>query len=94
MPHNDDTPYRTSTPTGNDRMSTHRRTLGTVKRFFEPKGWGFLLPVGSTAAVFVHYTDIEGTGHKSLPEGAPVEFEIGQDAQGRPKAMAVRLVSE
>jgi hypothetical protein len=39
---------------------------------------------------FVHYSDIEGTGLRSLDAGETVSFEIAPGKDGRPKAVKVR----
>ena len=61
---------------------------GKVKWFNSTKGWGFITASDGTD-VFVHYSDIEGGGFKSLEEGDPVEFEIIEGGRG-PKAANVR----
>ncbi|MDT7703998.1 MAG: cold shock protein, partial [Pseudonocardiales bacterium] len=43
------------------------------------------------ADVFVHYSEIDGSGFRSLDEGQRVEFEIGQGQKG-PQAQGVRVV--
>lgn len=74
---------------------------GIVKWFDENKGFGFIevLPgLGNEAGgpdVYVHYTDIEGKGFKSLEEGQEVSFEIGQGKVGKgPKAIGVKMLEE
>ncbi len=58
---------------------------GTVKWFNNEKGYGFISrPDGGD--VFVHFSNIQGTGYKSLAEGQAVEFEVvpgrkGEEAQ-------------
>ena len=54
---------------------------GTVKFFNAQKGYGFISREGG-ADVFVHFSNIEGTGYKSLDEGDEVEFEVGQGKKG------------
>jgi CspA family cold shock protein len=64
---------------------------GTVKWFNGEKGYGFISVDGGGADVFVHYSEINGSGFRTLDEGQRVEFEIGQGQKG-PQAQAVRAV--
>ncbi|WP_112265423.1 cold-shock protein [Lentzea terrae] len=64
---------------------------GTVKWFNGEKGFGFIAQDGGGPDVFVHYSQIEGNGFKSLEEKQRVEFEIGQGQKG-PQAQAVRAL--
>lgn len=64
---------------------------GTVKWFNQTKGFGFIAPSDGTQDVFVHSSDIQGEGFKSLQEGATVEFEITEGQKG-PRAANVRSV--
>ena len=55
---------------------------GTVKFFNNEKGYGFISrPDGGD--VFVHFSNITGSGFRSLTEGQAVEFEIGQGRKVR-----------
>lgn len=64
---------------------------GTVKWFSEQKGFGFIAPEDGGDDVFVHHSNIEGDGYKSLEDGQPVEYEPGQGRKG-PEATKVRPV--
>jgi cold shock protein len=64
---------------------------GTVKWFNGEKGYGFIAQDNNAADVFVHYSEINAAGFRSLEEGQRVEFEIGQGAKG-PQATGVRVV--
>lgn len=55
---------------------------GTVKWFNNDKGYGFITPDSGGKDVFVHYSSIQGEGHRSLSEGQQVEFEVAQGQKG------------
>ena len=61
---------------------------GTVKWFNAEKGFGFIAPDDGSADVFVHYSEIQGSGFRTLEENQKVEFEIGEGAKG-PQAQNV-----
>ena len=63
---------------------------GTVKFFNAQKGFGFISREGAEDG-FVHYSNIEGAGYRSLEEGQTVEFEIGEGRKGD-EAQNVRVV--
>ena len=63
---------------------------GTVKFFNAQKGYGFISREGG-ADVFVHYSNIDGAGYRSLQEGQLVEFEIGAGRKGD-EALKVRPI--
>ena len=54
---------------------------GTVKFFNNEKGYGFISREDGDD-VFVHYSNITGSGYRSLTEGQQVEFEIAQSDKG------------
>lgn len=64
---------------------------GTVKWFNAEKGFGFITPDDGDRDVFVHYSEITGSGFRSLEENQRVEFEIGQGTKG-PQATSVKLI--
>jgi CspA family cold shock protein len=66
-------------------------TQGTVKWFNSEKGFGFITPDNGGGDVFVHYSEVQGNGFRSLDENARVEFEIGQGAKG-PQATSVSVI--
>jgi cold shock protein len=61
---------------------------GTVKWFNDAKGYGFISPDEGAKDLFVHHTNIAGSGFKSLSEGQKVEFESREGAKG-PEAINV-----
>ena len=60
---------------------------GTVKWFNDDKGFGFLTAEDGTDA-FVHHSDVQGEGFKSLAEGESVTFEMTEGEKG-PRAVNV-----
>lgn len=61
---------------------------GTVKWFQNTKGFGFIAQDAGGPDVFVHYSGINGQGHKSLSEGQKVRFDVVESDRG-PKAQNV-----
>ncbi|MFF3373338.1 cold-shock protein [Streptomyces sp. NPDC002680] len=62
---------------------------GTVKWFNAEKGFGFISPDDGTPDVFVHFSAIDMSGHRSLDENQRVEFSTSQGPKG-PQAEQVR----
>lgn len=54
---------------------------GTVKWFDDEKGFGFIEQEFGED-VFVHYSEIQEDGYKSLEEDQEVEFELEETDQG------------
>ncbi|MDH6366116.1 MULTISPECIES: cold-shock protein [Breznakia] len=63
---------------------------GKVKFFNEEKGFGFITTDGGKD-VFVHYSNINADGFKTLKEGDYVQFDVETDPRGD-KAVNVTLV--
>ena len=73
--------------------------VGRVKWFNDAKGYGFIErdqaalppsrnPASSDATkkaeeIFVHFSAIQGAGHRTLEQGQEVEFDIYEDAKGK-----------
>jgi len=61
-----------------------------VKFFNSEKGYGFISREGADD-VFVHYSNIQGSGYRSLEEGQRVEFDVAPGRKGE-EAQNVRVV--
>ena len=68
--------------------------VGRVKWFNDAKGYGFIerapavppsasAPTKRAEEIFVHFSAIQGDGHRTLEEGQEVEFDIYEDAKGK-----------
>jgi CspA family cold shock protein len=74
------------------RLQEKRRQLatGTVKFFNNEKGFGFIAREQGDD-VFVHFSNIQGSGYKSLEEGQQVEFDVAPGRKGE-EAQNVRVI--
>ena len=63
---------------------------GKVKWFSNQKGYGFITPEEGDD-VFVHHSEIQGEGYKSLEEGQEVEFEIQDGPKGKQAVKVAKL---
>ncbi|HAR63868.1 MAG: cold-shock protein [Candidatus Margulisiibacteriota bacterium] len=64
---------------------------GTIKWFNATKGYGFLTPDDGSKDLFIHYSEIQSEGFKTLNEGDKVTFEVGEGKKG-PCAVNVNLM--
>ena len=64
---------------------------GTVKWFNDAKGYGFIAPDGGGKDLFVHHSNIAGSGFKSLAENARVEYDEREGQKG-PEAINVQTI--
>ena len=55
---------------------------GTVRRFNEDEGYGFISPDHGSGDVLVHYSDIEDAGFRCLQEGEKITYEVTQGRKG------------
>ena len=63
-------------------------TVGKVKWFNESKGFGFIESEDGEDC-FVHFSEIQGEGFKTLNEGQDVEFE---ETMGQKGTQATKVV--
>ena len=66
------------------------RSTGIVKWFNSEKGFGFVTQEGGPD-LFVHYSEIQSNGYRSLNEGDKVEFDITDGKKGK-QASAVTVI--
>lgn len=62
---------------------------GTVKWFNESKGFGFIAPDDGGKDLFAHFSQIQGSGFKTLKENQRVEFEVSPGTKG-PQATQIK----
>jgi cold shock protein len=55
---------------------------GIVKWFNEGKGFGFIAPDDGGKDLFAHYSEIKGSGFKTLAEAQRVEFDVTEGKKG------------
>ena len=67
-------------------------TTGTVKFFNESKGYGFIAPDGGGNDAFVHISDIESAGMRTLRENQRVSYDLKQDNRGKMSATNLKAV--
>ncbi len=63
---------------------------GTVKFFNAEKGFGFISREQGDD-VFVHFSNIQSSGYKTLDEGQQVEFDVAPGRKGE-EAQNVRVI--
>ena len=69
---------------------TSGREAGTVKWFNPSKGYGFI-ERESGEDVFVHFSEIQADGYRTLNEGQRVEFTVADGAKGLQATSVVAL---
>jgi len=62
---------------------------GKIKWFNDSKGFGFITPLEGGKDLFVHHSEIQMDGYRTLKEGQDVEFEVIENPKG-PAAKNVR----
>jgi len=71
-----------------------KKMKGFVKWFSAKKGYGFI-SVEDQEDIFVHFSNIEMSGFRTLDMGDEVEFEIDNSREEKgPEALKVVLVSK
>ena len=52
--------------------------IGTVKEFNASKGFGMITPQDGGKEVFVHMTEVQKAGLKTLKDGQKVSYDVGK----------------
>ena len=68
------------------------RIQGKVKWFNQQKGFGFLQPDAGGSDVFVHISEVERSGLRTLNEDQVVSFEI-RTHKGKNSASDIRVAA-
>ncbi len=66
-------------------------STGTVKWFNDEKGYGFISQENGDD-LFVHFSEIQGSGYRKLEDNAKVEFDIAMGKNGKEQATNVRAL--
>ena len=65
---------------------------GTVDRFDETRGFGFIKPDNGGADIFVHISAVQASGLSGLTENQKVSFDTEPDRRGKgPKAVNLQI---
>lgn len=73
-----------------EKQTVSTREQGTVKWFNASKGYGFIARANGQD-VFVHQTEIQSEGYRTLNEGQQVEFDVEQGRKGLQASRVVAL---
>jgi len=64
---------------------------GKVKWFNDKKGFGFITDPEVDGDIFVHFSQIEDQGFRTLKEGEEVEYELYHDDKGARARKVLRI---
>ncbi|MCR5891713.1 cold-shock protein [Burkholderia cepacia] len=59
---------------------------GTVKWFNDAKGFGFITPDDGSEDLFVHFSEINVSGFRSLQDQQRVQYEVRSGPKGKQAA--------
>ena len=65
--------------------------IGKVKWFNAQKGSGFINHENDEKDIFVHYSQIQDTGYRTLNEGEKVEFDLVSTERGEQARHVVKI---
>ena len=55
---------------------------GTVKWFDSKKGFGFITPTDGGNDLFIHHSNLQMEGYKTLSENQTVNYDVGDSERG------------
>ena len=65
---------------------------GTISRWHDDKGFGFIKPDNGGADIFVHISAVQASGLSGLSENQKVSFDTEPDRRGKgPKAVNLQI---
>jgi cold shock protein len=67
--------------------------IGAVVWFDAKLGYGFISRANEKD-IFIHWSDIQSEGFKTLKKGQEVAFSIGLNNHGKPKATEVVVIAD
>src|SRR5437868_10492721 len=73
------------------KRNTMSTQTGIVKWFNDAKGFGFIKPDAGGDDLFAHFSEVQGSGFKSLQENQRVQFEVKNGPKGLQAANIVPL---
>ena len=74
-------------------MDSSGKFNGVVIWFNPSRGYGFIKREGEED-LFVHFSDIVCDGFKTLKKGQVVEYGLGTNNKGDPKAIEVEVIGD
>lgn len=76
-------------------MSDDKETYcGTVCWFDSKRGYGFITQEDNKPDLFVHFSDVNAEGFKTLYKGQKVSYSLGVNKHGAPKAINVVVLKQ
>jgi CspA family cold shock protein len=72
---------------------SNEKYVGTVIWFDAKLGYGFIQRDGEKD-LFAHYSDITSEGFRTLQKGQKVNYSIGLNKSGKPKATDIVVIDE
>jgi CspA family cold shock protein len=66
---------------------------GRVKWFNHEKGYGFLARDDGQPDIFFHVSAVKAAGLLSVNEGDRIQFDLGEERQGRKCAVRLKLMA-